>query len=138
MIAFFDTNIYIDYLKGIFPKKLYDRFFEEYIIRLCPVVYQELVRGVRSETLKKRIEEITEKIIFFPPPTNAMWIQAGELAGKVIGSYDERALEKIQNDLLIALTARHNGATLITQDQQFKMIQRHIPFRLIIHQNPAP
>lgn len=136
MIAFFDTNILIDFLKGIFPRKLYDQYREKYIIRMCPIVYQELIRGVRSEKIKEKIEETFARFIFFPPPTNAMWIQAGELAGKVIGGYDERALEKIQNDLLIALTARHNGATLITQDQQFKMIQRHLPFRLIIHQNP--
>jgi len=133
MIGFFDTNIFIDFLKGIFPKKLYDQYRTEYVIRMCPVVYQELIRCVRSETLKIRIQDITEKFIFFPPPTNNMWIRAGELAGKVMRTYDERALETIQNDLLIALTALQNGATLISQDQHFKMIQRHIPFHLILH-----
>ncbi len=133
MIAFFDTNIYIDLLKGIFPKSIYDRYFEEYIIRLCPVVHQELIRCIRSGRKKSEIEQITQKIISLPPPTNEMWIRTGELAGKVIGSYDERALEKIQNDLLIALTALQNGATLITQDHHFKMIRKHIPFQLILH-----
>ena len=133
MIAFFDTNIFIDHIKGIFPKKLYDQYRQKYIIRMCPVVYQELIRCIRSEKLKKRIEEVTKKFIFFPPPTNEMWIQAGGLARKVAGTYDERALERIQNDLLIALTAFRNGATLITQDRQFKEIQRHIPFKLILH-----
>lgn len=133
MIAFFDTNIFIDYIKGIFPKKLYDQYREEYVIRMCPVVYQELIRCVRSESLKKRIKETVESFIFFPSPSNNMWIKAGELAGKVIGTYDERALEKIQNDLLIALTALQNGATLITQDQHFQAIQRHVPFNLILH-----
>jgi predicted nucleic acid-binding protein len=114
MIAFFDTNVFIDFLKGIFPKATYDQYREEYIIRMCPIVYHELIRGVKSKALKERMEDVTKQFIFLPPPTNAMWIKVGEIAGRVIGSYDERALEKIQNDLLIALTARENGATLIT------------------------
>lgn len=133
MIAFFDTSIYIDYLKGVFPKSLYDRYFKEYLIRVCPVVYQELIRCVRSEGLRKKIEDLAGNIIFLPPPTIKMWIRAGELAGRIIGSYDKRSLERIQNDLLIALTARETGSTLITKDGHFKIIQKHIPFRLAFH-----
>lgn len=132
MIAFFDTNIYIDYLKGAFPKSQYDRYFHDYIIRMCPVVYLELTRGIRSEPLKKKIEQATKKIIFLPPPTNRMWVQAGLLAAKVMGSYDEKTLEKIQNDLLIALTARENGAVLITQDHHFNAIRKHVSFQFQI------
>ena len=130
MIAFFDTNIYIDYLKGIFPKETYDHYFESFIMRLCPVVYQELIRGIRSVSLREKVDTITKKIIFLSPPTHEMWIRAGELAGKVIGSYDPRSLERAQNDLLIALTARHHGALLITQDRHFKVIQKQIPLKL--------
>lgn len=133
MIAFFDTNIYVDYLKGIFPKDLYRQYFERFIIRLSPVVYEELIRCIRSVELKKRVEEMVEKVIFLAPPTTKMWIRAGELAGKVVGSYDEPSLTRIQNDLLIALTAHQNGATLITQDRHFQQIQKHLSFQLILH-----
>lgn len=133
MIGFFDTNIYVDYLKGIFPKDLYRQYFERFIIRISPVVYEELIRCLRSEELKKKVEEMVEKIIFLAPPTTKMWIRAGELAGKVTGSYDEQSLAKIQNDLLIALTAHQDGATLITQDRHFQAIQKHLSFRLILH-----
>jgi len=132
MIAFFDTNILIDLLKGIFPKRLYNQYREKYIVRMCPVVYQELIRGIRSDKLRKKVEVVAAGIIFLSPPTNRMWIQSGELAGKVVGGYDERSMEKIQNDLLIALTARQNGAVLITRDRHFKMIQRYVPFSLIL------
>ena len=135
MIAFFDTNIYIDYLKGIFPKKSYEGYFERYIVRICPVVYQELIRCIRSGRLHNRVEELTEKVLFLPPPTSRMWTRAGELAAKVAGSYDERSLERIQNDLLIALTARENGATLITGDHAFRVIQRFVPFHLILEEH---
>ncbi len=64
-----------------------------------------------------------------------MWVKAGHLAGKIVGSFDELTLEKIQNDILIALTARENGALLITQDRHFHIIQKHIPFSLIFHSN---
>lgn len=133
MIAFFDTNIYIDYLKGIFPKKIYEPYFRKYIIRICPVVYHELIRCIRSRAIKKKIDEATHKTIFLPPPTNTMWVQAGQLSGTIIGSYDEQSLEKIQNDLLIALTARAHGATLITQDRHFQLIRKYLPFRFVLH-----
>ncbi len=133
MIAFFDTNIYIDYLKGSFPQALYERYFREYIIRICPVVYQELIRGIRSNSIKKRVVQITKPIKFLPPPTQSMWIRTGELAAIVMKSRNERSLEKIQNDLLIALTAHSNGATLITQDRDFLKIRKYLDFKLILH-----
>lgn len=135
MIAFFDTNIYIDYLKGAFPREVYNSYFHEYIIRVCPVVYQELIRGIRTEAIRKKVERALHPLVFLPPPTNAMWIQAGELASKVLGSKDERSLEKIQNDLLIALTARMNGATLITQDHHFLKIKKQLDFKLLFFRN---
>ncbi|QQR81929.1 MAG: PIN domain-containing protein [Deltaproteobacteria bacterium] len=130
MIAFFDTNIYIDYLKGTFPQETYQDYFQKYVIRLCPVVYQELVRGIRSEKVRKKVEAITKRILFLPPPSNAMWIKTGQLAAKVMKSFDAISLEKIQNDLLIALTAYEHGAILITQDRHFQMIQKHLSFKL--------
>lgn len=135
MKAFFDTNIYIDVLKGSLPLAFYECYLEKYIIRLSPVVYQELIRCVTSAAFKKKVEKITHRIIFFPPPTTKMWIMAGNLSGKIMGSSDELTLEKIQNDILIALTARENGALLITQDKHFHIIQKHIPFSLILHSN---
>ncbi len=135
MIAFFDTNIYIDYLKGLFPSEVYDSFFREYIIRVCPVVYQELIRGIRTESVRKKVEKALHPLVFLPPPSNAMWIQAGELASRVMGNKEERSLEKIQNDLLIALTARTNGATLITQDHHFLKIKKEIDFKLLFFKN---
>ena len=132
MIAFFDTNIYIDFLKGTFPETLYQQYFHKFIIRLCPVVYQELLRGIRSESVRKKVVAATKNIRFLAPPTNKMWTKAGELTGKIVRSFEEKTLEKIQNDLLIALTARENGATLITQDKDFSVIQKHLKFKLIL------
>lgn len=135
MIALFDTNIYIDYLKGTFPQSAYQKYFHDYIIRISPVVYHELLRGLRSEGLKKKVEKVIGRIVFLPPPTEKMWVKAAELAGAVTGSHDEIGLEKIQNDLLIALTAKAQGATLITQDKHFKTIQKYVPLRLIFHRS---
>ena len=135
MKAFFDTNIYIDVLKGSLPLSFYEQFLDKYIIRLCPVVYQELIRCVTSPSFKKKIDQITHRVLFFPSPTIKMWVNAGNLAGKIMGNTDKLSLEKIQNDLLIALTARENGAVLITQDKHFRLIQKHVRFSLILHEN---
>lgn len=132
MKALFDTNIYIDFLGGRFPKFMYDAYIERFVIRLSPVVYHELIRCNRSPKSKQGFEVPAKRLLFLPPPTTKMWITAGEIAGKIIGNHDERSLERIQNDLLIALTARENGAVLITRDKLFSTIQKHITFRMIL------
>lgn len=132
MIAFFDTNLYINLLKGKLPGNLLEDFCRQYIIRLCPVVYHELIRCIQNPSLRKKVEKITEQTLFLPAPTPPMWTQAAELASKVMGSTDEKTLESIQNDLLIALTARYNGAVLITGDKHFKVIRKHLSFEYVL------
>lgn len=131
MIAFFDTNIYINHFRDPSPTPINIESFDKYIIRICPVVYHELIRCIREES-RNKVETSLERLLFLPPPSTKIWITAGQLAGKVLGNFDERSLEKIQNDLLIALTARENGVLLITQDRFFETIQKKIKFQLLL------
>ena len=39
-------------------------------------------------------------------------------------------MARLQNDLLLALTARHTGALFVTGDTHFSMLRRYIPFAL--------
>lgn len=133
MIAFFDTNMYIDYLRGVLPAEMYLRYFQTYIMRMCPIVYHELVRGIRTPSVARKVKAVAEKIIFLPPPTTAMWTLAGQLMQTLHASSHQKTAEQIQNDMLIALTARQTGATLITRDQDFQQIRRKVSFEFILH-----
>lgn len=129
MIAFFDTNIYLDVLKGKFSKDIFDGYFSKYVIRLCPVVYHELLRGMR-EALIHKVQRDFGKIIRLPAPTAEQWKEAALLIPQIEGSKDIRNLERLQNDVLIALTARSQGATVITQDRGFESIHKKVVFNL--------
>lgn len=133
MIAFFDTNIYIDYLRGVMPAQIYVRYFHTYIIRLCPIVYHELLRGIRTPKVAKLVTQLTEEVLFLPAPTTAMWTQAGQLMSAWRPARGGKTWEEMQNDVLIALTARHTGTTLITRDADFKKLQRQLDLAVIYH-----
>jgi predicted nucleic acid-binding protein len=48
----------------------------------------------------------------------------------VFPRHEEGGLSRLQNDLLLALTARHTGALFVTSDGHFQTIRRLLPFRL--------
>ncbi len=133
MIAFFDTNIYVDYLRGVMPAQMYLRYFSVYVMRMCPVVYHELLRGICSSAVEKKVKTLGEKIVFLPPPTTKMWADAGEIISMLQPHAKEKTMEQVQNDVLIALTARYSGATLITRDADFEKLQRFLQFSFIMH-----
>lgn len=130
MIALFDSNIYIDALTGRLPENRIEEWKLSYILRLSPVVYHELLRGSRNPSI---IYEIREKTILFPSPTPHMWEESAEII-RSIGEkrgFSEGILN-LQNDLLIALSAREAGALLITKDKHFKEISSFLSFHLLL------
>lgn len=133
MIAFFDTCIYIDFLRGAMPAAMYTRYFQTYIVRMCPVVYHELIRDTRSPSVAKRIVELGNTVRYLPPPTTPMWVQAAKILSALAPQIKGKAQEELQNDVLIALTARYNGVALITRDADFRRIRKLTDFSLLMH-----
>src|SRR2546423_1318616 len=43
---------------------------------------------------------------------------------------EELGLARLQNDILLAATARHTGALFLTRDGHFRTIREPVPFRL--------
>ncbi len=130
MIALFDTNIYIDELIGRLPAGKFNKWRLQYILRLSPVVYHELLRGARNLSL---IHEIRQKTLLLPAPSFTMWEKSAYILRhfrEKFGSSEE--LHKLQNDILIALSARENGALLITRDKHFKQIADFLAFSYLI------
>jgi len=131
-IIIFDTSIFIDHLR---TNKYIDHFQNiTGLIRNSAVVLSELLRGATKETetdfaltLAKNHPVLT--------PTEKNWMESGEILSKINkdkGFFPER-LRDLHFDVLIALTARNYGATVITSNKtDFELIQSYKDFNLEI------
>jgi predicted nucleic acid-binding protein len=50
----------------------------------------------------------------------------------VFRRHEAIGLARLQNDALLALTARYTGTLLLTRDAHFETLRRHAPFALKI------
>lgn len=130
MIAFFDTNIYVDILRG---KITLDGLspYNSCIIRLSPIVKSELIRGCKTQRAKRLTESYIHHLIEMPAPTNKIWEQAAVILSRLPKTFQKYS-EEIQNDVLLALSAKQNGAILVSQDKDFEIISKYVSFRWIL------
>ena len=130
MIAFFDTNVHIDLLTGKFSLDAVLRKIGSLPVRLSPVVASELLRGVSVQG-RSAIDKLIGQLVAVEPPSwRQCWYDAGRLLPRIFSDYEEVGLSRLQNDLLLALTARHTGALFVTGDDHFDAIRRYVPFQL--------
>jgi predicted nucleic acid-binding protein len=131
MIAFFDTCIHIDLLTAALSFDQVVQKMGSVPVRLSPVVACELLRGV-SKRPRSVIEQLVRQLVPIEPPSwRQCWYDAGRLLPEVFRDHEEIGLSRLQNDLLLALTARHTGALFVTTDGHFEAMRRLIGFRLV-------
>jgi len=131
MIAFFDTCIHIDLLTGALSFDQVVQKMGSVPVRLSPVVASELL-WVVSKRPRSIIERLVRQLVPIEPPSwRQCWYDAGRLLPEVFRDHGEIGLSRLQNDLLLALTARHTGALFVTTDGHFEAMRRLITFRLI-------
>ena len=130
MIAFFDTNVHISLFTGAVS---FDRLVQRIgnlPVRLSPVVASELLRGVSSQS-RGVVERLVRQLVSLEPPSwRQSWYDAGRLLPRIFSHHEEVGLSRLQNDMLLALTARHTGALFVTTDGHFDTLRRLLPFRL--------
>jgi predicted nucleic acid-binding protein len=132
MIAFFDTSSHIPLLSGAVSVDIALQETGMLPVRLSPIVASELLRGV-SGSDRRRVETLVSQLVPLDPPSwRRCWYEAGRLLPKVFPDHEEIGLARLQNDCLLALTARYTGAVFLAADGHFATIRRHIPFRLRI------
>lgn len=130
MTAFFDTSIHINLLTGVVSFDQVVQQVGSVPVRLSPVVASELLRGV-SRRPRNLVERIVRQLVPIEPPSwRQCWHDAGRLLPVIFPHHEEIGLSRLQNDLLLALTARHTGALFVTTDGHFEAIRRLIDFRL--------
>lgn len=131
-----DTNLYIDWLnEGRHEAALFQRGTIRY---LSAVVMMELSAGARSLRDRKLLRTLFSafrragRILL---PTASHYEEAGEVLRRLRTemSYNVSGAYSLCNDVLIAVSARSIGATVITQNQaDFEAIRTLRSFKLAV------
>lgn len=128
MKAFFDTGVYINaFFKKVLDRREFEKFFATHEIVVCPIVKHELLLGTIHQKTRKELERFFDQCPLLSAPSGEIWEEMTQLMKK-LGWRENRQ----QNDILIALTARAEPATLIAYDKHFGMIRKLIDFELIL------
>jgi predicted nucleic acid-binding protein len=131
-----DTNIYIDWLnEGRCEDIIFQR---EAVKHLSAVVVMELLAGAFSTRDRRLIRDITlpfaraNRIV---TPTVSIYEEAGGVLRRLqhVHGYSMPSAYGLVNDVLIALSARSIGASVITQNERdFAAIHSVQPFKLVV------
>lgn len=130
-----DTNLYIDAIRDPEKEKALDTFLERNapVTYMSAVVMQELRAGAvtdaQASALDKGIFEVFERRRRLIAPSVAAFKECGRVLAAQFRKdgvpFKERP-RSLVNDILIALTCRENGVTLLTNDGDFKIIRPHL------------
>ena len=130
-----DTNLYIDAIRDPGKEAAMDAFLERNapVTYMSAVVMQELRAGAITDAsaraLDKGIFDVFERRGRVVGPSVIAFKECGRILA-VLFRQDGVAFKdrprSLVNDILIALTCRENGMTLLTGDVDFKNIRRFI------------
>jgi predicted nucleic acid-binding protein len=130
----FDTGVYIDWLNAGRHEELL--FQPEGIKHLSAIVLMELLAGAFSRRDRRLVLDLERAFAgvgrVIAPPAGA-YAQAGEVLRLLQArhGYQLKANASIANDVLIALSARSIGATVVTQNaRDYRAIRAVRSFRL--------
>jgi predicted nucleic acid-binding protein len=138
MIAFFDTSVHIPLLAGRMSVQAVLQLVGGGPIRLSPVVASELLRGARTRRAKRLVERLVRQLAPAEPASwRSCWLEAGRILPRIFARHEDVGLARLQNDVLLALTARDMAFSLVTADDHFRTIRRHVPFTLHLIEEPA-
>ena len=130
-----DTNLYVDWInRGAHEDVL---FRGETVRYLSAVVMMELRAGAstrRDRRFLQGLERAFESARRILLPSRAVFADAGDaLRSLQATGFRIGASHSIANDVLIALSARSIGATVVTRNERdYRAIQTVRPFRLSI------
>jgi predicted nucleic acid-binding protein len=126
----FDSSILIDDLRtGCHAQRF--AFFNG-LVRTSAVVLAELWRGATTRAEQLFLQALERRYPIFAP-TEKNWLESGQLLLKMQQDcgFEGRKLRDLHFDVLIALTARTHGATLITSNRaDFELIHEYRAFKL--------
>jgi predicted nucleic acid-binding protein len=129
-MVIFDSSILIDHLRTNCHAQRMVTLDD--LVRCSAVVLAELWRGATTQAEQLFLRALERNFPVFPP-TEKNWLESGRLLLKMQRDYgfEGRNLRDLHFDVLIALTARSHGATLITTNRaDFELIREYRGFKL--------
>ena len=130
-----DTNVYIDAVRDAVKEEALDAFLERNapVTYMSAVVVQELRAGAvtdaQASALDKGILGVFERRGRVAAPS----VTASKECGRILAALFRQdgmpfggRPRSLVNDILIAITCRENGFTLLTNDGDFAMIRSHL------------
>ena len=130
MIILADTNIILDCLDGSIPDP-HALILPFQIIRISPVVLHEVLRSY-SESFQDPLKREFSKALT-PPPRLEHWTESAQILRILYSKRKEKNIARMQNDILIALSARDLGAPIWSRDSDFEQICNHLGIRWMNH-----
>lgn len=129
-IVVLDTSVIVDQIRTDIHR---DRISDlKGIVRTCSVVLAELWRGSSSSVDRKTISAL-ERNHRALSPTIANWLDSGKILARIRQEYglELKKMRDLHFDVLIALTVRNYGATLVTTNRaDFELIRKYRNFKL--------
>lgn len=117
--AILDTGVYIGHWEAGLYDELLSDIRKTFVVRHSAVVLSELRRGARSPAARQRVDGLFRLARIVWEPNAADWWEAGLLVREVGDrqGWEVKKRREFQNDALIALTARRQGATVVTPNR---------------------
>jgi predicted nucleic acid-binding protein len=132
--AVIDTSVYVNYWEGILDEMALVSLRAKFIVRQSSVVLSELRRGARTPEARRLVDGLHRLAKVPWTPSAADWWHAGITIRKIgdAGKWDRRKRQEFQNDTLIALSARRNGAVIITANRtDFELLEKELGVRML-------
>jgi predicted nucleic acid-binding protein len=129
-----DSCVYIDLWERGKNVSALTELGRNYIVRHSGVVLSELRRGARTRAAIELVAALRAGATDVWLPTEENWWSVGCLIQRVgdLRNWDARKRRDFQNDALIALTAKHHGASVLTQSQSdFEILETEIGLSVI-------
>ena len=135
MWAVIDTSVYIGHWeRGLYANSLAE-VRKAFVVRHSAVVLSELRRGARTREAARTVARLRDLAPDVWEPTARDWWEAGRII-QTLGDahdWDRNKRRDFQNDVLLALTARGHGATVVTANREdFDILGRQLGVRILM------
>ena len=132
--AILDASVYIGHWEQGLYGPVLEQIRRRLIVRQSSVVLSELHRGAKTKEALKLVEYLYKLAKPCWVPDEKDWWTGGKILRQLTirHGWDARRIRDLQNDVLIALTARKYGAVLITANQRdFELLRRYVRFTAV-------
>lgn len=133
--ALCDTSVYIPFINQGISHPVFTESVRP-VLYMSMVVLAELYAGSHDANSIKLVDRLYNTFLSVGRlivPNNEDWRKTGMIMAKVGQKYgfEAKYLAKIQNDILIACSARKIGAFIVTQNKKdFRRIKEFIDFKI--------